>query len=143
MMVTFVRSLTHAQWIMLISVSLIACFLLIASRADAYQRARPQGQTMSHCGWLPTDNVLYHKRPRNVRIIQTKLEQMGYSVGPAGRDGKYGPRTRAAIAQFQAQHHLAADGVPGQQTASKLAYASHPIRNVRRCKYTSASASGF
>lgn len=35
-----------------------------------------------------------------VRALQTKLEELGYSVGSTGIDGKYGPRTQRAVAAY-------------------------------------------
>ena len=35
-----------------------------------------------------------------VKALQTKLEELGYSVGSTGIDGKYGPRTSRAVAAY-------------------------------------------
>ena len=35
-----------------------------------------------------------------VRALQTKLQELGYSVGSTGIDGKYGPRTQRAVAAY-------------------------------------------
>ena len=35
-----------------------------------------------------------------VKALQTKLEELGYSVGSTGIDGKYGPRTTRAVAAY-------------------------------------------
>lgn len=35
-----------------------------------------------------------------VKALQTKLEELGYSVGSTGIDGKYGPRTARAVAAY-------------------------------------------
>jgi len=45
-----------------------------------------------------------------VQDIQTQLQRRRYSVGPA--DGLYGPRTQAAISNYQQQNGLAVDGAP-------------------------------
>ena len=45
-----------------------------------------------------------------VQAIQDKLEQLGYSVGATGSDGKYGPRTARAVAAFKQDFGLQGDG---------------------------------
>jgi peptidoglycan hydrolase-like protein with peptidoglycan-binding domain len=42
------------------------------------------------------------------------------SLNPQGADGKFGPHTQAAVASFQRQHGLTADGKAGADTASAL-----------------------
>lgn len=41
-----------------------------------------------------------------VKDMQTKLEKIGYSVGSTGIDGKFGPRTSAALAAFIKDYKL-------------------------------------
>jgi len=41
-----------------------------------------------------------------VRALQTKLEELGYSVGNTGIDGKYGPRTTRAVAAFKTDFNI-------------------------------------
>jgi peptidoglycan hydrolase-like protein with peptidoglycan-binding domain len=45
-----------------------------------------------------------------VRGIQSGLGKLGYDAGPA--DGKTGPKTRAAIRQYQERNSLLVDGQP-------------------------------
>lgn len=45
-----------------------------------------------------------------VQAIQQKLEDLGYSVGSTGVDGKYGPRTARAVAAFKQDFDLGGDG---------------------------------
>lgn len=45
-----------------------------------------------------------------VRNIQSGLGRLGYDAGPA--DGKSGPKTRAAIRQYQEHNSLLVDGQP-------------------------------
>jgi len=40
-----------------------------------------------------------------VQLMQRKLTSLGYSVGPMGADGKFGPYTQAALAAFQKDYH--------------------------------------
>lgn len=53
-----------------------------------------------------------------VRDIQTRLQNLGYSPGPI--DGLLGPQTEAAIREFQMARGLIVDGVVGPQTWSAL-----------------------
>ncbi|WP_427017090.1 peptidoglycan-binding protein [Pseudarthrobacter sp. P1] len=53
--------------------------------------------------------------------IQAGLTALGYDPGPV--DGLSGPRTTAAIRQFQADQGLAADGIAGPLTRAALAAA--------------------
>jgi len=53
-----------------------------------------------------------------VRSLQHRLRGLSRSPGPV--DGLYGPRTAAAVADFQRSHGLAVDGVLGPQTTRKL-----------------------
>ncbi len=41
-----------------------------------------------------------------VRDFQTKLQKLGYNLGPPGIDGKFGPYTAAALAAFQKDYKL-------------------------------------
>jgi peptidoglycan hydrolase-like protein with peptidoglycan-binding domain len=45
-----------------------------------------------------------------VRGIQSGLGKLGYDAGPA--DGRAGPKTRAAIRQYQERNQLLVDGQP-------------------------------
>ena len=44
-----------------------------------------------------------------VRELQRKLEELGYSVGSTGIDGKYGPRTQRAVTAFKTDFNLQND----------------------------------
>jgi len=53
-----------------------------------------------------------------VKQLQEQLNKLGYSVGEA--DGKFGPKTEAAVKKFQAVKGLEADGVVGAKTREAL-----------------------
>jgi len=53
-----------------------------------------------------------------VREIQTAVAAAGFDPGPV--DGMYGHNTAVAVAAFQADRGLTADGQVGKQTAAKL-----------------------
>lgn len=46
-----------------------------------------------------------------VQELQRKLEDLGYSVGSTGIDGKYGPRTVAAVRAFKKDNNVQGDGL--------------------------------
>ncbi|WWT39812.1 putative baseplate hub subunit and tail lysozyme [Microcystis phage Mwe-JY25] len=54
----------------------------------------------------------------SVKNIQWRLAQLGFDPGPS--DGKWGPRTEAAVRQFQRARGLAADGIVGPRTRLAL-----------------------
>ena len=57
--------------------------------------------------------------PSGIRGLQTQLKRMGIDPGPV--DGIMGPRTKAAVKEFQQQNGLAVDGIVGPQTSAVLA----------------------
>lgn len=74
--------------------------------------------TVPSCRWFPLlkrNNTV----PANedVRYLQRCLNANGASVST---DGKFGPRTEAAVKTFQAQQGLVQDGIVGVQTWQKL-----------------------
>lgn len=58
----------------------------------------------------PVDSV-------DVLLIQQALQSFGYKVAA---DGVYGPKTEAAVREFQLDHHLWVDGIVGPVTARAL-----------------------
>lgn len=58
-----------------------------------------------------------------VEEIQSVLIGAGYDLGPAGADGRIGPKTRAAIMDFQTKHGLKADAQVGPKTKIALSEA--------------------
>jgi peptidoglycan hydrolase-like protein with peptidoglycan-binding domain len=63
---------------------------------------------------------------RLVRRIQTKLEELGYSVGGTGIDGKYGPRTAAAVSQYKQDFNVSGDGDSLEANEWKAMLAAKP-----------------
>ena len=53
----------------------------------------------------------------DMRAIQAALNALGYSLA---EDGRFGPRTKAAVADFQRANGLKADGIPGPVTCAAL-----------------------
>lgn len=55
----------------------------------------------------------------DVRILQTALADLGYDVG--GVDGRFGPRTDAAVRSFQRDNRIDVDGMVGRSTKATIA----------------------
>lgn len=55
-----------------------------------------------------------------VKTMQKMLTYLGYSCGPTGVDGSFGPATLKAVKKFQKENGLAADGLYGQLTKTAL-----------------------
>lgn len=110
--------------------SIIGTLVFVLFSAAAYA---DDFQTLSHCGMVPAPERDYTRTELNVRLIQHKLELIGYSVGKHGIDGRLGKDTKQAIARFQDDFGLHERKRVGAETAMTLAWASHPILNVTRC----------
>ena len=54
----------------------------------------------------------------DVKELQSKLESLGYDVGPI--DGIFGPLTERAVRKFQKDNQLVVDGIVGQETYAAL-----------------------
>jgi hypothetical protein len=57
---------------------------------------------------------------KRVRQVQCMLTQRGYSVGPAGVNGRFNAATESAVASFQADKGLNASGIVNRATWSAL-----------------------
>ena len=76
-----------------------------------------------------------------VKSIQQKLKNWGYYTG--GVDGIYGPKTRAAVVQFQKTNKLTADGIVGSKTAAAMglsltAQTSNDLYLLAKCIHAEA-----
>jgi len=52
--------------------------------------------------------------------IQKALLALGFDLGPRGADGVWGPKTEAAVEQFQSLRGLTVDGIVGPKTRATL-----------------------
>jgi peptidoglycan hydrolase-like protein with peptidoglycan-binding domain len=74
----------------------------------------------SYCAGDPGLTEVIRPESTGVRVVQlqTALIGLGY---PIAADGRYGPRTQAAVRDFQARNGLEVDGIAGPQTQAALA----------------------
>lgn len=72
--------------------------------------------TMSYPGYLIKKNQISD----NVKKIQEKLIQLGFSCGVCGADGIFGNNTYNAVLDFQKSAGISADGIVGDITWNKL-----------------------
>jgi DNA invertase Pin-like site-specific DNA recombinase len=66
-----------------------------------------------------------------VRAVQRRLHHLGYALGPAGVDGRFGPRTAGAVRRLQTDHGLAVDGVVGDHTRRSLRVPSQTVQRTK------------
>jgi peptidoglycan hydrolase-like protein with peptidoglycan-binding domain/DNA invertase Pin-like site-specific DNA recombinase len=67
----------------------------------------------------------------SVRRVQRILARRGFDLGPPGVDGRFGPRTAAAVRRMQSRYGLVADGVVGPKTRRLLTLLAPSTRRPR------------
>lgn len=69
---------------------------------------------------------------KGVRDLQTILQTLGYGLGEAGVDGRFGPDTEKAVKKLQRRYGLKADGIVGKETKALLKrIAKRHAKNVK------------
>lgn len=85
--------------------------------------------TLVEAGYRFGDRQLYHRSPmmrgEDIGDLQRRLGALGFDPGRA--DGIFGPRTAAAVAEFQRNVGLTSDGISGPDTVAAL----HRLGTVR------------
>ena len=69
---------------------------------------------------LPSGVLSQGSQGSSVSDLQSALQSWGFSVGPSGVDGVYGPDTANAVAALQSFIGVAADGVYGPNTLNAI-----------------------
>lgn len=68
---------------------------------------------------LAYDTIIYGSVDDNVLKMQRALQALGY-LGVTERDGVFGRKTLVAVCWFQADMNMTVDGIPGDDTLTKL-----------------------
>ena len=94
-------------------------------------------------GLLPGAGSIEPSGSNAVKRLQRRLDRSGFRPGVV--DGRYGPRTAAAVKRFQHARHLAASGIASPATLRALANhtrkpAPHPAPAKPKAKPTPARA---
>jgi hypothetical protein len=63
-----------------------------------------------------------------VRAMQRKLQELGYSVGSTGVDGKYGPRTTRAVRAFKQDNNIQGDGLSMSASDLEKLSTAEPVK---------------
>lgn len=91
-------------------------------------------------------NIVKGDTKANVKIVQTRLKELGYYTYTV--DGIFGSRTRTAVKKFQRDRGLIADGIVGARTEKALgvtlgknsssSLSSSEMNLLARCVYSEA-----
>ena len=65
------------------------------------------------------ETIIYGSVDDSVLKMQRALQALGY-LGASERDGVFGRKTLVAVCWFQADMNMAVDGIPGDETLTKL-----------------------
>lgn len=84
------------------------------------------------------ETLIYGSVDDNVLKMQRALQALGY-LGPAERDGVFGRKTLVAVCWFQADMHMNVDGIPGDETLTKL----YALYDTAVSKSSDADVSSF
>lgn len=96
------------------------------TKAAIVKAVQKQIGTTVDGGFGPNSKAKWTKLLQNgssgklVQLVQCMLICQGYSVGSDGADGAFGNDTKAAVARFQKNKKIQADGVVGKETAYYL-----------------------
>ncbi len=97
------------KWQKVLSMTLVFVATFLIGAVGVYQNNQYTTTTEAVSAALTTNQV---------KTVQQKLKNWGYYSGSV--DGVYGPKTKAAVKQFQKNNGLVADGIVGSKTAAAL-----------------------
>src|SRR4051794_16776134 len=120
------------SWMLARSAS--AAIVLMAVAVVALGAPLPAAEAASPAPILEQGSGLSGPPSTNVRRVQRILDRRGFDLGPAGVDGRFGPRTAAAVRRMQSRYGLVADGVVGPKTRRLLSLLQQ--RATRRARGT-------
>ena len=100
-------------------------------------------------GSAEAKNIVKGDTTQNIRIVQTRLKELGYYTIKV--DGIWGPKTRQAVRNFQRDYGLKVDGIVGKNTekalkitlnsssgATNSSLSSSEMNLLARCVYSEA-----
>ena len=106
-----------------LAVAVAAAFSLSAMAAgDQKQKQEPQAQGSGQSTQSQSSQQASSQSAELVKQAQEKLSAAGHDAGPA--DGKIGPKTQAALKEFQQSKGLQASGQLDQKTVAALGVSS-------------------
>jgi cytoskeletal protein RodZ len=98
---------------------------IVTTPADTTPATTPATTTAkTPTATVPTATLHPGDTGTQVKQLQQALNSLGYDVGTP--DGVYGPKTEAAVKEFQTKQNLTADGIVGPQTLRALSAALNP-----------------
>ncbi len=97
------------KWQKVLGMTLVFVATFLIGAVGVYQNNQYTTTTEAVSAALTTNQV---------KTVQQKLKNWGYYSGSV--DGVYGPKTKAAVKQFQKNNGLVADGIVGSKTAAAL-----------------------
>ena len=99
-------------------VALASAFSLSAFAGGQGRESGAQSQNEQGSSYQQSANGQQSQSPEVVKQVQQKLSESGQDVGQP--DGKMGPKTQAALKEFQQQNGLQASGKLDEQTLAAL-----------------------
>lgn len=72
--------------------------------------------------------IQYGSSGEEVKTLQTELNKRGYKLDV---DGKFGPKTQAAVKDYQKRNNLAVDGIVGRNTWGSLTSSGKPSNKTK------------